>query len=167
MNVIRARIGLAMLLIGVGLLPAKDLSDTKYRPLPAIRTILDLNTSDFFDNMEMAFRPNVFLDVHSWHFAGDGFWGPGPAVLDARSDDLKQHIAQHCKIEHWDHEDLVFTSAPTVIRRLKIAATLPEFALSYDSENRQKTPDSMRCQGIEILRGTFEYLKSIGQEGAN
>jgi hypothetical protein len=107
----------------------------------------------------LAFRPQVFLDVHSWHFAGDGFWGPDPVTTNSSTEALKQSIARYFKIAHWDHEVLPFTSAPTLVRKLGIAATLPEFALSFDSDNQAKTPESMRRQGQEILRGTYEYLK--------
>jgi hypothetical protein len=52
-------------------------------------------------------------------------------------------------------------SAASVAKDLGIAATLTEFALCFDSEKRLKTPDSMRAQGVQILRGTFEYLKKL------
>jgi len=107
------------------------------------------------------FQPQVFLDVHSWHFAGDGFRGPDPAAKSAAADALKNSIAKYFKVQRWDHEVLPFTSAPTAIRNLNIAATLPEFALSFDSDNRLKEPDSMRRQGTEVLRGTYEYLRNL------
>ena len=107
------------------------------------------------------FQPQVFVDVHSWHFAGDGFWGPDPAAKSTATDALKNSIAKYFKVQRWDHEVLPFTSAPTAIRNLNIAATLPEFALSFDSDNRLKEPDSMRRQGTEVLRGTYEYLRNL------
>lgn len=110
-----------------------------------------------------SFRPDVFLDVHSWHFAGDGYWGPDPAAQSAAIDTLKQSIADFFKIKHWNHEVYPYASAPTIARKLKIAATLPEFALSYDSDGQMKTPDSMRKQGVAVLRGTYAYLKSLSE----
>jgi zinc carboxypeptidase len=109
----------------------------------------------------MEFEPQVFLDVHSWHFAGDGYWGPDPAVKSQKADALKQSIAKYFKIKQWDHEAWEIASAPTIIRKLDIAATLPEFALCFDSDDRPKTPDSMRRQGTQILRGVYEYLNSL------
>jgi hypothetical protein len=41
-----------------------------------------------------AFRPQVFLDVHSWHFAGDGYWGPEPAAESGPITELKTGIAK-------------------------------------------------------------------------
>jgi len=111
----------------------------------------------------LAFQPQVFLDVHSWHFAGDGYWGPDPATTSPEIEALKQSIAKYFKIKQWDKEGWIIASAPTIARQLKIATTLPEFALSFDAENKLKTPDSMRLQGTQILRGTYEYLKSLPQ----
>jgi Zinc carboxypeptidase len=107
------------------------------------------------------FRPDVFLDVHSWHFQGDGFWGPDPAFNSNQIKDLKNDIAKYYKVARWDHEALLIASAPTIARTLNIAATLPEFALSFDSDGNLKNPDSMRQQGVDVLRGTFEYLKGL------
>jgi hypothetical protein len=107
------------------------------------------------------FRPNVFLDVHSWHFKGDGFWGPDPAFTSNEIKDLKNNIAKYYKVARWDHEGLLVASAPTIARTLNIATTLPEFALSFDSDGNLKNPDSMRQQGVDVLRGTFECLKSL------
>lgn len=118
---------------------------------PETRVAMDSITS---------FRPHVFLDVHSWHFAGDGYWGPDPAAQSTEIDSLKQSIAKFFRIKHWNHESYPYASAPTIARKFRIAATLPEFALSYDSEGQLKTPDSMRKQGVAILRGIYEYLKS-------
>jgi hypothetical protein len=109
----------------------------------------------------IAFRPQVFLDVHSWHFKGDGFWGPEPASSSPAVTALENDIAKYFKIAHWDKEASKYASAPSVIDQLNIAATLPEFALSFDSDNHQKTPDSMRQQGVGILRGTYEYLNGL------
>jgi Zinc carboxypeptidase len=111
----------------------------------------------------MAFQPQAFLDVHSWHFAGDGYWGPDPATTSPEIEALKQSIAKYFKIKQWDKEGWTIASAPTIARQLKIATTLPEFALCFDSDNNPKTPDSMRIQGTQILRGTYEYLKSLPQ----
>jgi len=107
------------------------------------------------------FRPNVFLDVHSWHFKGDGFWGPDPAFTSNEIKDLKNGIAKYYKVARWDHEGLLVASAPTIAKTLNIATTLPEFALSFDSDGNLKTPDFMRQQGVDVLRGTFDYLKSL------
>jgi hypothetical protein len=109
----------------------------------------------------MAFSPHVFLDVHSWHFKGDGFWGPDPAFTSGKIKELKNSIAKYYKVKQWDHEGLLIASAPTVARTLNIAATLPEFALSFDSDGNLKTPDSMRKQGVDVLQGSYEYLKGI------
>jgi hypothetical protein len=109
----------------------------------------------------MQFRPDVFVDVHSWHSSGDGFWGPDPAAESPAIAALKNAIARYFKIQHWDHEVMPFASAPTVAKRLNIAATLPEFALSFDSDGRLKTPDSMRRQGVAVLCGTYEYVRSL------
>jgi hypothetical protein len=38
---------------------AKDLLNTKYRPLPATRVVADLTADDFFDNMESGFFTNL------------------------------------------------------------------------------------------------------------
>ncbi len=38
---------------------AKDLLNTKYRPLPGTRTVADLDVADFFDNMEGGFFTNL------------------------------------------------------------------------------------------------------------
>ena len=107
------------------------------------------------------FKPNVFLDVHSWHFSGDGFWGPDPAASSVAIDALKKSIAKYFKIQRWDHEAYRVASAPTIATKLGIAATLPEFALSFDSDKTQKTTASLRRQGVEVLRGTFEYLEGL------
>ena len=107
------------------------------------------------------FRPNVFLDVHSWHFKGDGFWGPDPAFTSNEIKDLKNDIAKYYKVARWDHEGLLVASAPTIARTLNIATTLPEFALSFDRDGNLKNPDFMRQQGVDVLRGTFDYLKSL------
>ena len=109
----------------------------------------------------MEFQPQVFLDVHSWHFAGDGYWGPDPAITSPMIVALKQSIAKHFKIQRWDKEGMIVASAPTIARKLNIAATLPELALSFDSDNQLKTPDSMRRQGAQILRGIQEYLQTL------
>jgi hypothetical protein len=109
----------------------------------------------------MEFGPQVFLDVHSWHFAGDGYWGPDPAITSPKIVALKQSIAKHFKIQRWDKEGMIVASAPTIARKLNIAATLPELALSFDSDNQLKTPDSMRRQGAQILRGVQEYLQTL------
>lgn len=108
-----------------------------------------------------AFRPQVFLDVHSWHFGGDGYWGPDPAAESAPITDLKNTIAKYFKIQHWNHEQYPMASAATIAREWHIAATLAEFALCFDSEKRLKTPESMRAQGVQILRGAYEYLKEM------
>jgi hypothetical protein len=110
------------------------------------------------------FGPDVFLDVHSWHFAGDGYWGPDPAAKGPAIDALKNSIAKHFKIQHWNHEQYPYASAPTVARKLGIAATLPEFALSFDSDKQQKSPESMRQQGVLILKGTYEYLLGLQKQ---
>lgn len=107
------------------------------------------------------FKPQVFLDVHSWHFSGDGFWGPDPAASSVPIDALKKSIAKYFKIQRWDHEAYRVASAPTIATKLGIAATLPEFALSFDSDKTQKTTASLRRQGVEVLRGTFEYLEGL------
>ncbi len=112
-----------------------------------------------------AFRPDVFLDVHSWHFAGDGFWGPDPAATNEATNALKQDIAHYFKVAHWDHEALPFTSAPTVIRRMNVAAALPEFALSFDSDNQLRSPESLRRQGVSVLHGAYDYLRGLPQRG--
>jgi hypothetical protein len=110
-----------------------------------------------------SFQPHVFLDVHSWHFAGDGYWGPDPAARSDAIDTLKKNIANFFKIKHWNHETYPYASAPTIARKFNIAATLPEFALSYDSDGQMKTPDSMRKQVVAILRGSYNYLKSLAE----
>jgi hypothetical protein len=107
------------------------------------------------------FRPNVFLDVHSWHFKGDGFWGPDPAFTSNEIKELKNDIAKYYKVARWDREGLMVASAPTIAKTLNIATTLPEFALSFDADGNLKTPDFMRQQGVDVLRGTFDYLKSL------
>jgi hypothetical protein len=134
----------------------------KYKDDPSIRN------SDFSQPETQAayksimdFRPNVFLDVHSWHFKGDGFWGPDPAFTSNEIKDLKSSIARYYKAKQWDHEGLLIASAPTIAKTLNIAATLPEFALSFDSDGNLKTTDSMRQQGVDVLRGTYEYLKTL------
>jgi Zinc carboxypeptidase len=109
----------------------------------------------------MAFNPHVFLDVHSWHFKGDGFWGPDPAFTSGKIKELKSSIAKYYDVKRWDHEGLLIASAPTVAKTLNIAATLPEFALSFDWEGNLKTPESMRKQGVDVLKGSYEYLKSL------
>ena len=120
-------------------------------------------TRSVFDAI-VSFRPHVFLDVHSWHFSGDGYWGPDPAETSIAIDKLKQSIANFFRIRHWNHEIYPYASAPTIARKLKIAATLPEFALSYDNDGQMKTPASMRKQGVAILEGTYQYLKSASVE---
>jgi hypothetical protein len=55
----------------------------------------------------------------------------------------------------------LIASAPTIAKTLNIAATLPEFALSFDSDGNLKTTASMRQQGVDVLRGTYEYLKTL------
>ena len=83
-----------------------------------------------------------------------------PATTGPEIEALKQSIAKYFKIKQWDKEGWIIASAPTIARQLKMT-TLPEFALSFEAENKLKTPDSMRTQGTQILRGTYEYLKSV------
>jgi hypothetical protein len=143
-------------------LVAKVKNSPKAPPDPSI-SIEDYSQPETRSAMETirAFRPQVFLDVHSWHFAGDGYWGPEPAAESRPITDLKNEIAKYFKIQHWNHDQFPMASAATVAKELGIAATLTEFAQSFDSEKRLKTPDSMRAQGVQILRGTFEYLRQM------
>src|SRR5262249_47636435 len=62
-------------------LVAKVKNSPKAPPDPSISTT-DYSQPETRSAMEAirAFRPQVFLDVHSWHFAGDGYWGPDPAA---------------------------------------------------------------------------------------
>jgi hypothetical protein len=141
---------------------AKVKFSAKAPPDPSIPTT-DYSQPETRSAMEAirTFGPQVFLDVHSWHFAGDGYWGPDPAAKTAPITDLKNSIAKYFKIQHWNHEQYPMASAASVAKDLGIGATLTEFALCFDSEKRLKTPDSMRAQGVQILRGTFEYLKGL------
>ena len=68
----QTQLRLALLVLTACVLPAKDLSDTKYRPLPATRSIADLTTSDFSDNMESGFIGNLEQT------------GPGSFVFDVQ-----------------------------------------------------------------------------------
>jgi hypothetical protein len=75
--------------------------------------------------------------------------------------ELKNSIAKYYDVKRWDHEGLLIASRPTIAKLLDIATTLPEFALSFDSAGNLKNPVSMRQQGVDVLQGTFECLKSL------
>jgi hypothetical protein len=110
------------------------------------------------------FRPSVYLDYHSWHWAGNGGYAP-PVILvgeplHARITALRQHLNQHFPMT----PQLLFAESPScpavyIARLLNIPTHVVEHSLSVATDGAYKTsPQIMRQDGVRALAGLIGYL---------
>ena len=135
---------------------AKDLLNTKYRPLPATRAVADLDVDDFFDNMESGFFANLEKT------------GPGSFELDLQQPavyggqgTLRVWFHAMCDLRH------------VVVRpgeRLKIALRWPvgnthmRPVYSYDGVDWEFVPGDWGRANKEDTRFRFEVPLEPGRD---
>jgi len=108
----------------------------------------------------LEWEPDVFIDLHSWHFAGDGFWGPDPVPSSPEVTRLRDSTSSHLHAQHFFERGAISNPASYIAVELSIPTSTTELALGFDSRGRPKTPGMMREQGVQVLRGVCDYLNS-------
>lgn len=128
--------------------------DAEARTAPEVRA-----TNDFLATI----RPQALVDIHSWHWVGDGCYTPGWLAagddLYARVLELRAAIDREFplggQLFFSDDETCWLTRACV---ELGVPAIDAEVSLSRGSDGAWKTRDRARDDGVAILRGAATFV---------
>lgn len=115
------------------------------------------------DEFFAAVKPRALVDIHSWHWVGDGCYTPGWLAagddLYARVLDLRAAIDREFPLGgqlFFFDEETCWTTRACV--HLGAPAIDAEVSLSRGSDGAWKTRDRARDDGIAILRGASSFV---------
>jgi hypothetical protein len=116
-------------------------------------------TDDFLADM----RPQALVDIHSWHWVGDGCYTPGWL---AAGDDLYGRVLDlraAIDVEFPLGGQLFFSDDPAcwltrACVELGVPAIDAEVSLSRGTDGAWKTRDRARDDGVAILRGAARFV---------
>ncbi|MBU7004968.1 MAG: hypothetical protein HXS50_05335, partial [Theionarchaea archaeon] len=64
----------------------------------------------------------------------------------------------HLHPKHFFDRGMTSNPSSYIAVELSIPTATPELALAFDSDGRPKTPDRMREQGVQVLRGICDFV---------
>ena len=110
--------------------------------------------------------PDAILDLHSWHWQGDGCFTPGwiSAGDDVYREIMRLRAAIDCEFPlsgqlHFSDDESFWMTR--MCRALGVPIIDVEVTLARGSDGSWKTLDRARDDGLAILRGTARYLASV------
>jgi hypothetical protein len=131
--------------------------DTEAAAAPEVRAL---------DDFLATVRPQALVDIHSWHWVGDGCYTPGWLAagddLYARVLDLRAAIDREFplggQLFFSDDEACWLTRACV---ELGVPAIDAEVSLARGSDGAWKTRDRARDDGVAILRGATTFASEV------